>query len=159
MLLPPKRHDLFRGIPPDVPRCQVIQLRDLPPVGIRDASPCPCQSIGIPVEFHHRLSHLDELVRPRLITTKKLDDPLDIAIKHGQAFVDISQRKDGLPRFTAAAHFLALRGESRLPQRAGVALRVEDEEVLIVDRETDHPTSQLYGIGDTGVASHAVKLE
>ena len=64
-----------------------------------------------------------------------------------------------LARSASAIDLLAVDGEPGLAQSTGVALRIEDKEVLIVDREADHPTSQLHGIGDPGVTRQPVELE
>ena len=66
---------------------------------------------------------------------------------------------NGSPARSPAVDLRAVHGEPGLSQSAGVALRIEDKEVLIVDREANHPTSQLHGIGDLGVTRQPVKLE
>ena len=65
-----------------------------------------------------------------------------------------------LSRYAAAAiDLFAVDGKPGLSQSSGVALRIEDKEVLVVDREADHPTSKLHGIGDPGVTRQPVELE
>ena len=95
----------------------------------------------------------------RQVASEQPDDPVGVPVEHSQALVDISQCEWLLSRSAAAIDLFAVDGEPGLSQSARVALRIEDKEVLIVDREADHPTSQLHGIGDPGVTRQPVELE
>ena len=55
-------------------------------------------------------------------------------------------------------HLASVRGEPGVAERRSVADGVDDEEVLVLEREPHHPLRQRGRVGDAGVADLGVQL-
>ncbi len=137
----------------------VVQLGDLPTARRVDATSSPCERVVGSVEFEHRLSDPDEVIRTVEVSTEQLDDPVDVAIEDREPLLDVPHGEVRIGGRHPLVDLTSHHRQAAVAQRCGVSDGVGVEEVLVVEAEPDHPLRQRLRVGDTGVTELLVDLQ
>lgn len=137
---------------------EVVELRDLPAIGLLDPATRPEENLVVAAQLGHRLADPDELIRRAEVAAEQRDDRLTVPVEHRQALTCPFHREVvlavGALRDRASVH-----GQTAISQSIRVTDGVDLEEVLIVAAEPHHPARELDRIGDPGVAHARMQLQ